>query len=222
MKNYLSELEQQILLFYQVGVTSKRAIGMSSYEVLNLCLTGIYDLLTFGLLFFVAYEALIKPRKPNVVLSLQSNPPDAEPTPGRARFLDLVIDNRGADITNVVIKSEPDSINWGKSSNSAGKSTSQYFHSVIPGISRNEKLTFFWCDGKSNLDVISKPIVITVEYDNPLLLWPPFRKKCCSNLIINLKVYENIYWGVNQKYDVHNVAEELNRLRKDMQKLLEK
>lgn len=222
MQNYLSELEQQILLFSQVSVASKRVIGMSSYEIWNLSLTGIYDLLTFGLLFFVAYEALIRPRKPNVVLSLQSIPPDPEPTPGRAHLLDLVIDNKGTDITNIVIKSEPDSINWGRSRNSAGKSTSQYFHSVIPGISRNEKLTFFWCDGRSNLDVISKPIAITVEYDNPLLLWPPFRKKCRSNLIIDLKVYENIYWGLNQKYDVHNVAEELNRLRKDLQKLLGK
>lgn len=159
---------------------------------------------------------------PNVVLSLQSIPPDTEPTPGRAHLLDLVIDNRGADITNIVITSEPDLINWGKSRNAAGKSTSQYFHSIIPGIARNEKLTFFWCDGRSNLDVISKPISITVEYDNPLYLWPPFRKKSHSNLIIDLKVYENIYWGVNQKYDVHNVAEELNRLRKDLQNLLGK
>lgn len=215
MTSYMTEIERQILIFSKFP--AGKSLGMSAYELWSLFLTGTYDLLTFGLLFFVAYEALIKPKKPLVVPSLQAIPPDTEPIPDRPYYLDFVIDNCGTDITNVKITSTPDAINWGKIETKSGKPTSEYFHSVIPGIAKSDKLTFFWCDGRLNRDVISDPITITVEYDNPLRLWPPFRKRCKSNLLIDLKVYENVYWGLNRKFDVHNVAQELNRLRKDLQ-----
>jgi len=217
MPGYMSDLEQ--FIFHSLPSTGNfvKASVMSNYEIGNLILTGLYDFLTLGLLVFVAYEALIKPKKPLVVLSLRAKPSDTEPSLNAAHFLDFVIDNRGSDITNLSITSTPDQIQWGKDTDAPGKSTSEYFHSTIPGVTRNDQLSFFWCDGKKNLDVISQPIKITVEYDNPSYPWTPLlQKRCRSNLIVNLKVYENIYWGINRKYDIHNVAEELSRLRKDL------
>lgn len=191
---------------------------MTPYELNSICIskwslvmTIIYDILTFGLLCFVAYESIIRPKIPILALSLQSIPLDTDTASWRAQFVDLMIDNKGADIKNVKITSTPDEIGWGTHAGVSGVNTSSHFHSAIPFISKGERLSFFWCDMSTNTKAMSTPITIIVEYDNPIVF--PKRKR--SILHIDPAVYKGIYWGINNKYDIHNVAEELNRLRNE-------
>lgn len=185
---------------------------MTLYEKSSLILTGIYDLLTFGLLFFVAFEAIVKPKIPKLSLSLQQVPDDTDSASWRAALLDLVIENRGNELKNLTIKSIPDELNWGKHNKATeGKKTSEHFHSAIPFIREGERLTFFWCEAETNKDVIEKPITIIIEFDNPFM----YPKRKTASLKLDFSVYKGIYWGVNNKYDIHNVVKELTRLRKE-------
>jgi len=193
-----------------------KGAAMTQYEKLSILFTGVYDVLTFGLLFFVAFEAIIKPKIPKVSLSLQQVPDDTDTASWRAAFLDLVIENRGKELKNITIRSTPDELNWGKHDNSNnGKKTSEHFQSAIPFIGEGEKLSFFWCEAEANKAVVEKPITITIEFDNPFLI----PKRTTSTLKLDFSVYKGIYWGVNNKYDIHNVAKELTRLRKEFHDL---
>jgi hypothetical protein len=51
---------------------------MTTYENWSLILTGIYDLLTFGLLMFVGYEAVLKKRQPKIAFYMQRMPEDTK------------------------------------------------------------------------------------------------------------------------------------------------
>lgn len=189
-----------------------KGTAMTLYEKSSLIITGIYDVLTFGLLCFVAFEAIVKPKIPKLSLSIQQVPVDTDTASWRAALLDLVIDKRGKELKNLIIKSTPDDLNWGKHHNNIeGKKTSEHFHSVIPFIGEGEKITFFWCEGEANKGVIETPTTILVEFDNPFL----FPKRKTVSLKLDFSAYKGIYWGVNNKYDIHNVAEELTRLRKE-------
>lgn len=51
---------------------------MSPYESSSLILTGVYDLLTFLLLFIVAYEAIFRSKIPNIAYFVQTLPRDTK------------------------------------------------------------------------------------------------------------------------------------------------
>ena len=42
---------------------------MTCYEMTSLILTAVYDIFTFLLLVVVAYEAIFKPRQPNIAFN---------------------------------------------------------------------------------------------------------------------------------------------------------
>jgi hypothetical protein len=118
---------------------------MTRYESWALALTGVYDLLTFLLLIFVVYEALIKPRQANIALYIQRMPEDTKQWSWQRQLVDFVLENRAKEIKHVRITSEPDFIGWdnlGKDSNRPPRSTSQYFKQPIPYFEQNERLFF--------------------------------------------------------------------------------
>jgi hypothetical protein len=86
---------------------------MSNYEQWSLILTGVYDALTFGLLCFVAYEAVIRPRLPNIAFYVQTLAKDTERALSRRNVVDFVFENKGIELTNIQITSEPDDLRWG-------------------------------------------------------------------------------------------------------------
>lgn len=114
---------------------------MTKYEILSLILTGTYDLLTLLILIFIIYEAIIKPRLPDIAFYPQKLPQDTKSWTWITPYMDFVIENRGCDLQNLKISSIPDYIGWGKirsTPNIIPKTTSQYFKK-IPYLSKNEK-----------------------------------------------------------------------------------
>ncbi len=148
---------------------------MTKYELWALALTSVYDLLTFLLLIFVVYEALIKPRQANIALYIQRMPEDTKQWSWQRELVDFVLENRAKELKNVRITSDPDFIGWdnlGKDVNRPPRSTSQFFKQPIPYLGQNERLQFLWCDMEANLEVLRKPFEITVEFDNPVFPLP--------------------------------------------------
>jgi hypothetical protein len=85
------------------------------------------------------------------------------------QLVDLVLENRGHEIKNVRIKSEPDFIGWdnlGKDNEKSPRSTTEHFKHPLPYLSQNERLQFFWCDMEANIEVLNKPFQIILEFDN--------------------------------------------------------
>lgn len=195
---------------------------MSPYESWSLILTAIYDLLTFGLLAFVAYEAVIKPRKENVSINFVSKPADTKSWGWSRAVIDFVIENRGPELKNVVIQSNPDFLGWnnlGVESPKPPRSTSEYFHNPIPILAKGERHQFFWCDAEQNQAVLRKPFTISVEYDNPIF---PFPRRRTKTVTFDFGVFNGTIFGLNQHYDIHNVAQELTRIREYLEKQPEK
>ncbi len=194
---------------------------MKTYEIWSLVLTGTYDLLTFGLLLFVAYEAVVRPRQPNIAFNLQRRPKDTDSRVQQRNVADFVLENRGVAVKNVRITSEPDDLRWGmlRELTSDGEwpmTTSRYFAQSIPSLTQNEKLVFFWCDMDENADVANTPFTITVEFDNPAPHLPWWHKRVQRSFDFNLSVFENVAWGLTRPFDIHNVAEELARIRENL------
>ena len=192
---------------------------MTTYEFWSLTLTAVYDLLTFGLLVFVAYEALIKPKLANLAIFFQAEPKDTEQDSRSWQPMDFVIDNRGSEIKNITISSNPDFLGWGKLSKDGNvdpKSTSSFFRSPIPYLASGERYAFFWCDMGSNVEILKRPFEIIAEYDNPAFPFPRRRKKIIK---VDFSAFNGTYWGLNEKYDIHNVAQELARIRVRLEKL---
>lgn len=174
--------------------------------------------LLFGLLVFVGYEALIKPKLENLAIYFQSIPKDTKQWGWSRQTMDFVIDNRGAELKNIKISSQPDFIGWGnlgKDAKIEPKSTSNYFRSPIPYLASGERYTFFWCDMEANKDILKKPFEIIVEYDNPAFF---FLKRKNKVVKFNFSAFDGTYWGFNDKYDIHNVAQELARIRERLEK----
>lgn len=191
---------------------------MTRYECWSLALTAIYDLLTLGLLLFVAYEALVKPRLGNLAIFFQPKPKDTKQYSFSRQTMDFTIDNRGSELKNITISSNPDFLGWGnlgQSSKVTPKSTSELFQTPIPYLSSGERYAFFWCDMEANIAVLKKPFEIIVEYDNPAFPFPRRQQKIVK---VDFSAFEGTYWGLNEKYDIHNVAQELARLREAVEK----
>jgi len=184
-------------------------------------LTGIYDFLTFLLLYFVFFEAIIKPKIPNIAFYMQQSPIDTQNWSFEARLADFILENKGVEIKNITIKSDPDEIGWfyvhDNSNKHGGKplKTSEYFaNKKISYLEKNQKLSFFWCDLEKNKVNVNKPFEIIIEYDNPTPIWKFFKKRLSNKYPFNFKAFEGIVLGATNKYDIHNVAEELTRIRK--------
>ena len=71
---------------------------MTKYETWSLVLTATYDLLTFLLIIFVAYEAIIKPRRSNVAFYFQRMPRDTKGWSWIRPLGDFVLENRGVEL----------------------------------------------------------------------------------------------------------------------------
>lgn len=192
---------------------------MTNYEIWDLILTFVYDVSTICLLIFVIYEALIKPKIPDIAFYPQYMPIDTKNYSLRAQPADFIFENRGIELKNISIKSDPDYLGWGnigKDKNIKPKKTSEIFSEPIPFFGKNEKIQFFWCELKENIDVVSKPFKIIIEFDRPI--FPFFCHKQKREFKFNFSVYKEVLWGLNQKYDIHNVAEELLRIREIFEK----
>lgn len=91
-------------------------------------------------------------------------------------------------------------------------------------LNSGERRAFFWCDMTCNEDVIKAPFEIILEYDNPNFKcrYIPFikflnKKRLTKATKYNFSAYRAA-WGVNGKYDIHNVAKELSRIREQLEK----
>jgi hypothetical protein len=192
---------------------------MTNYECWSLVLTGMYDLFTFLLLVFVAYEALIKPRLPNIAFYIQRMPEDTKQWGWQRQLVDFILENRGHEIKNVLIKSEPDFVGWdnlGKENKNTGKSTSEYFKNPLPYLGQNERLQFFWCDIQANIDVLKKPFQVILEFDNPVF---PFPRRLKKTFKFNFTAFDGIVFGMTGRYDIHNVAREASRIREQIENI---
>jgi hypothetical protein len=111
----VAKLSQQQEAFVEKAASMMKnpQMPLSTYEYRSLILTGIYDLLTLCLLWSVIYEALIKPRQADLSINFVTKPADTKSLSESRPVIDFVIENRGTDLRNVVIKSEPDFLGWG-------------------------------------------------------------------------------------------------------------
>jgi hypothetical protein len=191
---------------------------MTDYEKWSLVLTGMYDLLTFLLLVFVAYEAVIAPRAARLAFYLQRVTKDTKSWSWRADLADFVLENRGRELSNLKVTSEPDYIGWGRFGREhEGKPTSEWFAEVIPYVGEGERRQFGWCELESNDEVAAKPFDITIEFDNPVLPWP---RRVHKTFHFNpAALFKGTAWGVTGRYDVHNVAQEAARIREVLEGL---
>lgn len=171
---------------------------MTQYEYTSLLLTGIYDLLTFLLLLFVVYEAIYKSKSPNIAFYFKTLPLDTKRWGWRRQIADFILENRGIELKNVIIKSEPDYIGWnnlGVDAQRDGvvpKKTSEYFIQAIPYLRTNEKLQFFWCDMEANIDVLKKPFKIVVEHDSTLPMFKFFKKRVSKDFFFNFPIFNGV------------------------------
>lgn len=197
---------------------------MTSYELWTLFLTASYDLLTFFLLVFVVYEAIIKPKIPNIAFYLQSLPMDTEKQELTVQLTDFILENRGIELKNVSIKSNPDDIGWdnlgnrGKEAGIVAKRTSEYFKKKLPYLGMNEKIQFFWCDAVANQEVLAKPFRVIIEYDNPIPIYKYFNKRYKTIFPFDFSAFDGIAWGATRKFDIHDIANELSKVRKLLEK----
>ena len=190
---------------------------MTTYENWSLILTGIYDLLTFGLLMFVGYEAVLKKRQPEIAFYMQRMPEDTKQHSEERQLADFVLENRGGEVKNVQIKSEPDFIGWdnlGNNSEVKPRSTLEFFRQQIPFLPENERHQFFWCDMEANIEVLKKPFKIIVEFDNPIF---PLLKRPRKEFRFDFSALDGTVFGMTTRYDIHNVAKEMARIRKEVE-----
>lgn len=195
---------------------------MSPYESWSLAFTAIYDVLTFGLLAFVAYEAVIKPRKEDLTVNFVSIPRDTKSWSWSRPIIDFVVDNRGAELRNVAIRSEPDFLGWGSlgsDSSREPRATSEYFPNKIPVLAKGARHQFFWCDAEQNTEALHNPFVIIIEYDNPAWPYPRRRRK---QVPFDFSVFNGTISGLNERFNTHNVAQEIARLREVAEKIEKK
>lgn len=192
---------------------------MSNYEVWSLILTGIYNLLTFLLLVFTFYIAVVQRRLPIVALFYRTRLKDTKDWSYVRPNIDFVMENRGIELRNVTIKSEPDFLGWAnigvESDKIQPKATSEYFKAPFPYLPQNYKRSFFWCDADANKSVLDAPFRIDVEFDNPIFFFP---KRLKRSFEFDLSP-KGILDGVNSKLDEHNIAQEMARVRKSLEEI---
>ena len=202
--------------------TEENAIKeMSKYENWSLILTGIYDLLTFLLLGFTVYIAVFHRRRPNLALYYKTRLKDTKQWGWSRSNIDFVLENRGIELRNVTLKSEPDFLGWANigeaSEHITPKATSEYFKVPFPFLHQNYQRSFFWCDAAANKEVLGKPFKIIIEFDNSMFFFPK-RLKRSFDFDLSPKV---ILDGVNSKFDEHNIAQEMARARESLEKIAE-
>jgi hypothetical protein len=194
---------------------------LSSYEFWSLLLTGIYDLLTFLLLVFTVYIAVVQRRIPNIALYYKTKLKDTKQWGWIRPNIDFVLENRGIELRNVTLRSEPDFLGWAnigeESDHFTPKATSEYFKVPFPYLHQNYKRNFFWCDAAANKEVLEKSFRIDVEFDNPMFFFPK-RLKRSFDFDLSPK---GILDGVNNKFDGHNIAQEMARARESLEKIAE-
>lgn len=186
---------------------------MTSYEWWSVALTALYDLLTLGVLAVVAYEALIKPKQANLVMFFQAKAMDTKEWGWVRQTMDFVVENRGPELRNIVLSSNPDFLGWGnlgRTSKIEPRATSSYFAAPIPYLSPGERYAMFWCDLEANKQVVEKPFELAAEYDNPAFPIPRRQRKI---LRVDFSAFREVIWGLNDRYHIHNVAQELARIR---------
>jgi hypothetical protein len=189
---------------------------MTSYEKWSLIVTALYDLLTFGLLAFVAYQTVILPRVPKLALHIQRRAPDTKNWSWEADLADFVLENRGSEISNVRITSEPDDLGWQRlTPGEPGRKTSENFPEVIPYLGENDRRQLPWCSLQANQDKVDKPFRIRVEYDHPFL---PCRRSR-REFKFNLMSFRGTRGGFARRYDEHNIAQECARIREQLEAL---
>lgn len=195
-------------------------IAQEQYNLWSLIATIIYDFLTLGLLSFAFYEVMIKPRFPNIALFIQDLPSDTQTWGYEAQIVDFVLENRGVEIKNVRIKSMPDELGWDRITKDAPlKKTSDYFKKAIPYIEKGQKMKFLWCEMKANIEIVKKPFEILIEYDNPVPIYNLVKKRRQERIPFDFSFFDGILHGVTERYDIHNVAKELFRIREILEKM---
>ncbi|GEM_PF-3487784 len=196
---------------------------MDSCGIITAWATVIYDILTFGLLSFAAYQTWIRPTFPNIAFYIQFMPKDTKHYSWSAQLMDFVLENRGQELKNIQIKSKPDDIGFGRlNPQTKPRKTSEYFKKKIPYLSQGAIQKFFWCELFSNNDVAMKPFKIIIEFDNPTPIYNWFVRRRQMTFPFDLTFYEEISEGFTGKYDIHNVAEELSRARGILEKIEKK
>lgn len=164
---------------------------------------------------FVAYQTLVIPRLPRLAFYVQRIARDTKTWSWRANFIDFVMENRGVELRNVRISSDPDEIGWDRLDNShTGKPTSEWFREIIPYVGENERRQFTWCELQSNTEVFKKPFTITVEFDNTVLPWP---RRLTRTFKFNEATLKGTGGGLTSRYDIHNVAQEVTRIREQLE-----
>lgn len=208
-----------IVAGFVAGFGAKGAIdSLTSYEFWSLSLTAFYSLLTFGLLVVVAYDAIIKPRKEDLALYFKGSPPDTKDWGWSRQLMDIVIDNRGAELRNVTISSHPDFLGWDQLGDAVPtnvRATSEYFKKTVPIISKGAGYRFFWCDAKENTEVLRKPFTIIIEYDDTMWF---FTRRKTKQVHFDFSVFDGTIFPLTEKFDIHNVAQELSRIRESLEK----
>jgi len=192
---------------------------MSAYEGWSLLLTAIYNVLTFGLLVLVAYESVFKSKRPNLAIYFQPLARDTKSWSWQRQLMDFVFENRGPELKNLKISSNPDFLGWGQLGKNSGKSprpTSEYFRNEIPFLASGERHQFFWCDMEANIEILKKPFEIEIEFDNPVFILPKRLKKTVK---VDFSTFDGVYFGLTEKYDIHNVAQEFARVREETKKI---
>lgn len=86
---------------------------------------------------------------------------------GRRSNIDFVLENRGIELRNVRLKSDPDYLGWANIGEAIGeitpKATSEYFEAPFPYLHQNYRRSFFWCDAAANKDILAEPLNIAQE-----------------------------------------------------------
>ena len=204
-----------VFLLFFVVAPNIWAAEMTNYERDSLILTGLYDIITLCLLVFVIYEAIVKPKIPNIVFYLETLPGNTKRWPVTAQLADFILENRGVELRNIEVTSEPDELGWGiigAKNEKVPTRTSKYFSRPIPFVRTSEKLQFLYCNLNNN-DAWKKPFKIILEFDNPIPFARLIKKKYKKEFPFDFRFYKNINLGVTSKFSIHNVAIELTRIR---------
>jgi len=64
-----------------------------------------------------------------------------------------------------------------------------------------------------NREVLNKPFKIILEYDNPTPIFRWLKNRAKKVFPFDFSAFDGVYWGVTSKYDIHNVAQDLARIR---------
>ena len=128
-----------------------------------------------------------------------------------------MIENRGSSpLLDVSISSDPDYIGWcALGPQHPGQPTSTYFRMNLPRLEPGEHHQLMWCEATANKAVIDTPFAITLEFDNPLFRWP---RRLRRTFNLDLRPWTGIFHGMNTRFDIHNVAQELARIREVLAK----